>query len=88
MDTYKLIPPPEAKNLTELIRYLASELPNLKLNHDDYSEMRAEIATVGAQLGSSRPKRLIVQECLKTLKDLLEKAPNKTLALKLLERIE
>jgi len=72
------------KVLTEIIRHLSSQLPNLKLEPDDYAELRAEIATLGAQLASPRPKDIILQECLKTFKTLLEKSPNKSVSAELL----
>ncbi len=51
---------------------LKSQAGNLGLDFDGLSELMADLKTIDAQLGSSRPKTAIIRECLRSLKDVLE----------------
>ena len=51
---------------------LKSQTGNLGLDFDGLSEMMADLKSIDAQLGSSRPKTAIIRECLKSIKALLE----------------
>jgi hypothetical protein len=51
---------------------LKSQTGNLGLDVDGLSEMMADLKTIDAQLGSSRPKTAIIRECLRSIKVLLE----------------
>ena len=54
---------------------------NLGLDFDGLSELMADLKTIDAQLGSSRPKTAIIRECLRSIKTVLEdKADNESLA--------
>ncbi len=59
---------------------LKSQAGNLGLDFDDLSELLADLKTIDAQLGSSRPKTAIIRECLGSIKETLEGlADNKSL---------
>ena len=45
---------------------------NLGLDFEGLSELMADLKTIDAQLGSSRPKTAIIRECLYSLKETLE----------------
>jgi hypothetical protein len=51
---------------------LKGQTGNLGLDFDGLSELMADLKTIDAQLGSSRPKTAIIRECLQSIKDLLE----------------
>jgi hypothetical protein len=51
---------------------LKSQAGNLGLNFDGLSELMADLKTIDAQLGSSRPKTAIIRECLRSIKEVLE----------------
>ncbi len=54
---------------------LKNQTGNLGLDFDGLSEMMADLKTIDAQLGSSRPKTAIIRECLRSIKALLEAQP-------------
>ena len=51
---------------------LKSKAGNLGLDFEGLSELMADLKTIDAQLGSSRPKTAIIRECLGSLKETLE----------------
>ena len=51
---------------------LKSKAGNLGLDFEGLSELMADLKTIDAQLGSSRPKTAIIRECLHSLKETLE----------------
>ena len=51
---------------------LKSRAGNLGLDFNGLSELMADLKTIDAQLGSSRPKTAIIRECLRSLKEILE----------------
>jgi hypothetical protein len=51
---------------------LKSLAGNLGLDFDGLSELMADLKTIDAQLGSSRPKTGIIRECLRSIKAVLE----------------
>ncbi len=51
---------------------LKSQAGNLGLDFDSLSELMADLKTIDAQLGSSRPKTAIIRECLRSLKEVWE----------------
>jgi hypothetical protein len=55
---------------------LKSQAGNLGLDFDGLSELMADLKTIDAQLGSSRPKTTIIRECLRSIKEVLEGAGN------------
>jgi hypothetical protein len=50
---------------------LKSQTGNLGLDFDGLSEVMADLKSIDAQLGSSRPKTAIIRECLRSIKALL-----------------
>ena len=55
---------------------LKNRLGSLGVDFDTLSELTADLKTIDAQLGSSRPKTAIVRECLRSLKDALARSGN------------
>jgi hypothetical protein len=55
---------------------LKNRLGSLGLDFDTLSELTADLKTIDAQLGSSRPKTAIVRECLRSLKNALARSDN------------
>lgn len=51
---------------------LKAQTGNLGLDFDGLSELMADLKTIDAQLGSSRPKTAILRECLRSIKEILE----------------
>jgi len=51
---------------------LKSRAGKLGLDFDGLSELMADLKTIDAQLGSSRPKSAIIRECLRSLREALE----------------
>ena len=51
---------------------LKNQAGNLGLDFDGLSELMADLKTIDAQLGSSRPKTAIIRECLGSIKGILE----------------
>jgi hypothetical protein len=61
---------------------LKNQAGNLGLDFDRLSELMADLKTIDAQLGSSRPKTAIIRECLRSLKKILEDATEAEILLK------
>lgn len=61
-----------AGSLPDLLAELAALLPGMPLAPDARDEIQAEIQTARAQLGSPRPRQPVIQECLRTIRALLE----------------
>lgn len=55
---------------------LKNQAGNLGLDFDGLSELMADLKTIDAQLGSSRPKTAIIRECLRSLKEILQGVGN------------
>lgn len=51
---------------------IKSRTGQLGLDFDGLSVLMADLKTIDAQLGSSRPKTAIIRECLRSLKEILE----------------
>ncbi len=51
---------------------LKSQAGNLGLDFNGLSELMADLKTIDAQLGSSRPKTGIIRECLRSIKEVLK----------------
>ena len=64
----------------QAVEKIASELKNqagsLGLDFDTLTELMADLKTMDAQLGSSRPKTAIIRECLCSVLGVLEKSEN------------
>lgn len=55
---------------------LKNQAGNLGLDFDGLAELMADLKTIDAQLGSSRPKTAIIRECLRSIKEILEELAN------------
>ncbi|MGD9013837.1 MAG: hypothetical protein PVF62_15665 [Desulfobacterales bacterium] len=55
---------------------LKGQTGNLGLDFDGLSELMADLKTIDAQLGSSRPKTAIIRECLQSIKEILGRVEN------------
>jgi hypothetical protein len=73
--------------ISAFITELRAILPSLSLDADTKSEVEAEIATIGAQLSSARPKQKILKECLVSIRTILEGAAGSALAQQLLSQL-
>ena len=62
---------------------LKSQAGNLGLDFDGLSELMADLKTIDAQLGSSRPKTAIIRDCLRSLKEALEGSVENEILLKI-----
>ena len=74
-------------DLRAFIELLTSKLSELELKADDQSEIEADIATLQAQLDSSRPKSSILHESLNSIKNILEGVAGSLIAQQLLPLI-
>jgi hypothetical protein len=59
--------------IEQIMGDLKGHAGNFGLDFDSLSELMADVKTIDAQLGSSRPKSAIIGECLRSLKAVLEK---------------
>lgn len=67
-----------------LVTQFKEQLSELPLNAGDKTEAQAELQTIEAQLGSTKPKLSILKESLKTLRSLIEGVASNALASELL----
>lgn len=77
----------DLQQLKEFIQSLKTLIPELGLSPEDGKEMEAEIVTIETQLVSPKPKSLIIKECLKSLKNILEGAAGSILSSELLQKV-
>lgn len=68
--------PVNCQGVEQVAGELKSQAGNLGLDFDGLSELMADLKTVDAQLGSSRPKTAIIRECLRSIKETLEALTN------------
>ena len=64
------------RSVEQITGELKSRAGNLGLDFDGLSELMADLKTIDAQLGSSRPKTAIIRECLRSIKGVLEGVGN------------
>ncbi|MEZ9393126.1 hypothetical protein AB4222_14610 [Vibrio splendidus] len=62
----------ENEDITQFIEYLKLSLKQLKLNENDQAEIEAEIVTIESQLSSPKPKKVVIGECLKSVRNIVE----------------
>jgi hypothetical protein len=74
--------PGSCQGVEQVAGELKSQAGNLGLDFDGLSELMADLKTVDAQLGSSRPKTAIVRECLRSIKETLEGLANTDILVK------
>ncbi len=75
------------QGISKFVQELSVELRKLNLRPDLNDEIEAEIRTVKAQLESPKPKKLIVEESLKSIKTILEGTTGNILASGLINQI-
>ncbi|MGD8990594.1 MAG: hypothetical protein PVI00_03980 [Desulfobacterales bacterium] len=63
---------PSCRALEKITDSLKGQTGTLGLDFDGLSELMADLKTIDAQLGSSRPKTAILRECLRSIKAILE----------------
>ena len=68
--------PASCQGIEQAAVELKSQAGNLGLDYDGLSELMADLKTIDAQLGSSRPKTAIIRECLRSIKGVLEGVGN------------
>ena len=64
--------PVSCQGLEQVAGEIKNQAGNLGLDFDSLSELMADLKTIDAQLGSSRPKTAIIRECLRSIKETLE----------------
>jgi hypothetical protein len=64
--------PGSIQGVEQVAGELKGQAGNLGLGFDGLSELMADLKTIDAQLGSSRPKTAIIRECLHSLKETIE----------------
>lgn len=73
--------------ISEFIKVLQSELASLNLPEEQVLEIKAEIATIEAQIASTKPKTSIIGESLSTIRNILEGATGSLVATGLLSQL-
>jgi hypothetical protein len=63
--------PNSCQGVEQVAAELKGQAGNLGLDFDGLSELLADLKTIDAQLGSSRPKTAIIRECLGSIKETL-----------------
>lgn len=71
-----LMDPISSQGVEQAAGELKSQTGNLGLDFDGLSELMADLKTIDAQLGSSRPKTAIIRECLRSIKAVLQGVGN------------
>jgi len=73
---------PEIQTILEKI---SNSVEKLSLDGSDKDDLAAELETASSQLKVSKPKTVIIKECFKSIKGILEKAASSALAAELIE---
>jgi hypothetical protein len=69
-----------------LLDRLRECLPDLQLNAAEDSQLRAEIETAASQVKAPRPSAVVVRECLRSIRNILEGCAGSVLASGLLSQ--
>jgi hypothetical protein len=80
----------DAADLRAVLAEIKAAVDGLNLSPEDATDLKGDVATAEAQLSTSRPKKGVVRECLKSIGGYLKKAGGVVasgLAAKLVERI-
>jgi hypothetical protein len=65
--------------LEQIVADIKDQAGALGLDFDTLTELMADLKSIDAQLGSSRPKTAIIRECLHSLSGVLQGKPNSSL---------
>ncbi|WP_434139694.1 hypothetical protein [Photobacterium leiognathi] len=74
-------------HVTEFLEILKSSIRQLHLNESDANELNAEVATIEHQLASPKPKKIILLESLKSLRNIIEGTAGSIVATGLLAQL-
>jgi len=74
-----LLNPASRQALEQIVSEIKNQTGTMGLDFDSLTEMMADLKTIDAQLGSSRPKTAIIRECLRSLSGVLKGKPNSSL---------
>jgi hypothetical protein len=77
----------DLKSIAKFIEEFKNRLPELQIEKDTQQEAEADLATLEAQLKSSKPKHTILRECLASLRRILENATGQVAATLLLRQL-
>jgi len=75
------------EEIASLIKVLREGMSEINLREEDLRELESDVATIETQLKSSKPKNGIIQECIVSLRKVLEGAAGSTIAAKVLEML-
>ncbi|WP_186176676.1 AbiTii domain-containing protein [Vibrio jasicida] len=75
------------KHIAEFVDILKSSLGQLNLNESDSNELNAEVATIEHQLNSPKPKKVILLESLKSIRNVIEGTAGSLVATGLLAQL-
>ncbi|MGF1806772.1 hypothetical protein L4C31_16120, partial [Aliivibrio sifiae] len=74
-------------HIAEFVEILKSSISQLNLNESDTDELNAEVATLEHQLASPKPKRVILSESLKSVRNIVEGVTGSIIATGLLAQL-
>jgi len=74
-------------DIAQFIEFLKSSISKLNLQDTDKAELEAEISTIDNQLGSPKPKKLILSESLKSVRNIIEGTTGSLVATGLLAQL-
>ena len=77
----------KVEKLKIVIEELRNSIDELELGREGKKDLEADISTLEAQIESSNPKKIIVDECLKSIRNILASATGGLLASSLVETI-
>ena len=77
----------ELAAIAKLVEDLKSQLAGLNLETEPEAQAKSDIATIETQIKSPRPKSIIVTECLKSLRAILEGTAGSIIATGLLQQL-
>lgn len=69
-----VVSPLDLDKVSEIVRAITQGMATLKLSHEAEAELKADVATMQAQLGSPTPKPGVIRECLQSARRVLEGA--------------
>ena len=62
-----------SRSIEEVSNLLKAQVGQLGLDYDGLTELTADLKSMDAQLASSRPKTAVVRECLRSIRDNLQR---------------
>ncbi|TFH89294.1 AbiTii domain-containing protein [Vibrio ouci] len=74
-------------HVAEFLEVLKSSISQLHLNESDAKELNAEVATIEHQLASPKPKKIILSESLKSVRNIIEGTTGSIVATGLLAQL-